>query len=447
MDKRFTSCTPELWGGIECSFNRVGDRVIDQLEYAKHYERGEADIDSFASLGIKAIRYPVIWEKHQPMLNKPIDWKWTTSQLNALRTAGIEPIAGLLHHGNGPSFTSLLDPEFPTRFATYARLVAEQFPWIQYYTPINEPLTTARFSGLYGIWYPHSKNDRDFAFIMLNQMKGIVLAMEQIRKVNPQAVLIQTEDLPKTYSTPSLQYQADFENERRWLTYDLLCGRFRPGHGLWDFFAQQKLPADLMGFFSDNICPPQIIGADYYLTSERFLDHNVDKYPQLKKGGNHQDVYVDVEAFRVNHSYPWGLKTLLKECWDRYKLPIALTEVHIHGDSSDQIRWFDEVWNIAKMMNADGMDIKAVTTWSLLGAYGWSTLLTLPEGDYESGPFNVSSGEIEATEFAGYLRMLSKNANGKHAALREKGWWQTKTRCFYNLDPKCEGTDVLRASV
>ena len=26
-----------------------------------------------------------------------------------------------------------------------------RYPWIDAYTPVNEPLTTARFSGLYGI--------------------------------------------------------------------------------------------------------------------------------------------------------------------------------------------------------------------------------------------------------------------------------------------------------
>jgi dTDP-4-dehydrorhamnose reductase len=42
----------------------------------------------------------------------------------------MEPIAGLIHHGSGPVFTSLEDPFFPEKFATYALQVAKQFPWI-----------------------------------------------------------------------------------------------------------------------------------------------------------------------------------------------------------------------------------------------------------------------------------------------------------------------------
>ena len=62
-----------------------------------------------------------------------------------------------MHHGSGPAYTDLKDPDFPNKLAKYAKAVAKKFPWLEYYTPVNEPLTTARFSGLYGLWYPHCK--------------------------------------------------------------------------------------------------------------------------------------------------------------------------------------------------------------------------------------------------------------------------------------------------
>ena len=46
---------------------------------------------------------------------------------------------------------------------------------------------------------------------------------------------MQTEDLGKTHSTPALRYQADFENERRWITFDLLSGRLAPGDAMWGY--------------------------------------------------------------------------------------------------------------------------------------------------------------------------------------------------------------------
>ena len=82
------------------------------------------------------------------------------------------------------------------------------------------PLTTARFSGLYGFWYPHERDDRAFAQMLVNECRASVLAMQAIREVNPRAQLVQTEDIGKVYSTPLLAYQAEFENERRWVTLD-----------------------------------------------------------------------------------------------------------------------------------------------------------------------------------------------------------------------------------
>ena len=45
---------------------------------------------------------------------------------------------------------------------------------------------------------------RTFVRALLNQCHATALAMAEIRKVNPQAILVQTEDLGRTLSTPAL---------------------------------------------------------------------------------------------------------------------------------------------------------------------------------------------------------------------------------------------------
>src|SRR4029079_18828737 len=91
--------------------------------------------------------------------------------------------------------TAVRDPSFAMRLADYARAVAERYPWVTAYTPVNEPLTTARFSGLYGLWYPHLRSDLDFLRALLTECRATVLAMRAIREVVPGARLVQTEDL------------------------------------------------------------------------------------------------------------------------------------------------------------------------------------------------------------------------------------------------------------
>ena len=163
--------------------------------------------------------------------------------------------------------------------------------------------------------------------MLINQIKGVILSMQAIRKINPCAQLVQTEDLSKIHSSPSLTYQADFENERRWLTYDLLCGKVDRQHYFWDYLIDHSIEETELLFFLENSCSPSIAGFNYYVTSERYLDKQVENYPPHMHGGNGRDCYVDTEAVRLFQSA--GLKVLLTEAWERYRLPIAITECHL----------------------------------------------------------------------------------------------------------------------
>jgi dTDP-4-dehydrorhamnose reductase len=122
-----------------------------------------------------------------------------------LRHQGIEPILGLVHHGSGPGYTSLADPQFPEKLARYAGQVARRYPWVRDWTPVNEPLTTARFSGLYGFWYPHAETEADFLRILFNECRGVMLAMRAIRETLPDARLVQTEDLGRNFCTERMR--------------------------------------------------------------------------------------------------------------------------------------------------------------------------------------------------------------------------------------------------
>lgn len=437
MEKEFFSI-PEIWGGVECSYNRVRSRYLDQLEYCCHYKRPESDISFVSELGITTMRYPVIWERLQPYRDAVISWRSVESPLNALRDSNIKPIAGLVHHGSGPKYADITSQEFPVALSRFASAVATRFPWISYYTPVNEPLTTARFSGLYGLWYPHKRNDKSFVRILINEMKGIVLSMREIRKVNPDARLVQTEDLARIYSTPFMRYQAVFENHRRWLTFDILTGALRPGHPLWSYFKKYVQSEADLHFFMDNPCPPDLIGFDYYPTSERFLDENVEKYPIEKHGHNHRHRYADVEAIRVRLDEPSGISVLLKEAWDRYRIPMSLTEIHINCDYDNQIRWFGEIRNDCIRLARQGVEIVGLTTWAMLGSYGWNRLLTEAHGDYESGAFDISSGTPLRTPLGDYIARLASDPHYEHPALREKGWWHDESRFLFERNSPAE---------
>src|SRR3954470_20993431 len=102
---------PELWGGLECSVVRIGDRWRDEFVETGHHTR-PADLDAIFELGIRTLRYPVLWETVSPETPEMADFNWHDSRLGRLRELGMRVVAGLVHHGSGPRYTNLLDPAF-----------------------------------------------------------------------------------------------------------------------------------------------------------------------------------------------------------------------------------------------------------------------------------------------------------------------------------------------
>ncbi|WP_189338483.1 family 1 glycosylhydrolase [Sphingobium sp. SCG-1] len=418
----------ELWGGLECTINRVADRFTDQTMLSGHADR-VSDIDLFADLGISALRYPVLWDKIAPTDPEDCDWSWADERLKRLRARGLRVIAGLVHHGSGPRYTDLLDDGFAQGLAAFAAKAAKRYPWIEDWTPVNEPLTTARFSALYGHWYPHTREEGAFWRALLNQIDGVRLSMRAIRAVNPAACLVQTEDLGRTYATAQLRQQAGFENMRRWVTWDLLCGRIIPEHPLWNRIARYGLTERLQRIAEDPI-PPDVIGINHYATSDRFLDHRLQRYPARAHGGNGEVAYADVEGIRVLDPAPQGLAGALREAWERYRIPVAITEAHIGCTREEQMRWMADAWDTAVRLQAYGVDLRAVTSWSLLGSHGWNTLLTRP-GIYETGIFDVRSGTPRPTAMVPLLKGLASDA-ARHPVLGGSGWWRRPIRLEYH---------------
>ncbi|HUR52828.1 MAG TPA: hypothetical protein VMZ71_01770 [Gemmataceae bacterium] len=424
MREELSPTTPEVWAGVECTVNRVGDRYFDQLVWTGHDRRAD-DIDRLAELGVRAVRYPVLWERHAA---DPAEWDRTAARLERLRELGVRPILGLVHHGSGPPHTSLADPAFADELAAFAAAVAERHPWADAYTPVNEPLTTARFAGLYGHWYPHGRGDRSFVRCLLTQCRAVVLAMRAVRRVRPDAALVQTEDLGHTHAPRRLGYQARFENDRRWLTYDLLTGRVDGRHPLREYLRGSGATDADLGFFLDHPCPPDLLGANYYVTSERYLDDRLEHYPEAACGGNGRHPYADTEAVRVLPGGVRGLAAILSDAWGRYRLPLAVTEVHLGCDCPlEQVRWLGWAWHEVARARAGGADVRAVTAWSAFGSFDWDSLVTVPAGRYEPGAFDVRTDPPTATPLAGLIRELAAG-DPAHAALGEHGWWQRPDR-------------------
>ena len=417
----------QLWGGYECTVNRVRDRYFDQTVRSGHQDR-IADLGMFAELGVRALRYPVLWERVSRDGSTTPDFAWSDERLTELRRLNVQPIVGLIHHGSGPAHTNLLADSFAPGLANHAAAVAERYPWIDAYTPVNEPLTTARFSCLYGFWYPHVTDEDACWLALLNQIDATRLSMRAVRRVNPSARLVQTEDLGFAHATPEMAAQAAFENHRRWMTWDLLCGMVVPGHPLWDRLLARGFGRRLRAI-ADDPCPPDVIGMNHYLSGERFIDHRTERYPDVPLSSDAAEPCVNVDALRTVAEGPLGIEALIRQAWERYGRTIAITECHNGCTRDEQMRWFERVWRSAERARAGGVKIEAVTAWSLLGAYDWNKLVTDDAGHYECGVFDLRGGNPRPTAMAGLLKALAAGEEPQHAPmLAMAGWWEREDR-------------------
>lgn len=436
----------ELWGGAECSVVRVRGRYRDQIAETGHEARLD-DYARMADLGITTVRLPLLWEKLSDFGKRAQpDWAWADQRVTAAERAGLAIIAGLVHHGSGPRHTSLVDPGFPDKLAAHAGEVAARYRHIAWWTPVNEPLTTARFSGLYGFWYPHGRGEGPFVRALLNQCLGIARSMAAIRASAPGAKLVQTEDYGRVFATRALAGQARFENTRRLLSLDLLTGRVTESHPAWRNLMRNGATRDELADLAGGAGMPDIIGINHYLTSDRYLDERLARYPGVPAGGNGVRRYVDTEAVRVaGLGAKVGPEARLREIWQRYGLPMAVTEVHNGCTREEQLRWLHEVWTAAERVRAEGADIRAVTLWTLFGAVDWTSLLTREEGRYEAGAFEMAGPEPRPTIVAQAARSLGRSGRFDHPILATPGWWRRPTRFHHRADVRPRPmSDALR---
>jgi len=399
----------EVWASPEPSIARVDATTVRDQGRETGFRARFSDIDAIADLGVAATRFPLLWEDG--------DLAWAAPRLERLRERGVAPIVTLLHHGSGPFETDLLDPAFPERFAAYAERVATRFPWVRRWTPINEPLTTARFATLYGVWYPNLRDDRAFGRAMLHQTRAQQLAMARIRRIVPEATFVLTDDLQRiTAADPGVEGYAAFLRERVFLSVELVAGRIDDRHPLFTFLRGGCGIAEAeLALVRAQATPPDLVAFDHYVHSERY----VFTAPDGRIG--------DVPAVYVAGEPAPRCEPLLRAAWERLRLPLALGEVHIHASAGERVRWLAQHAADVAAVQTTGVDMRAIGAWAAFGLVDWHSLLRRREGVAEDGIFTFAGpdGVPQRTAVADAVTALVR---GEPIAGAASGWWERDAR-------------------
>ena len=176
--------------GIECSYPTIeGNQRVDQFRDTGPYEMWKTDLKLVRELGLRYLRYgPPIY---RIFLGKgQYDWSGLDPVMQEMRRLGIVPLIDLVHFGLPDWLRDFQNPEWPDYFAEYAHAFAERYPWVRYYTPVNEIYVTAIFSGLYGWWNERQMSDHAFVTNVKHCCRAAILGMRAILDLRPDAIFV-----------------------------------------------------------------------------------------------------------------------------------------------------------------------------------------------------------------------------------------------------------------
>jgi beta-glucosidase/6-phospho-beta-glucosidase/beta-galactosidase len=348
--------------GIECSYPVIAEdngtaRRVDLLETTFHYRRWRDDLRLVRALGLRYLRYgPPYYRMH--LGPDRYDWSFADEVFAEMRRLGLEPIADLCHFGVPDWIGDFQNPDWPALFAAYAGAFAGRYPWVRFYTPVNEIFVCAKLSALHGVWNERLTSERAFVTALTHLCRANLLATAAILEVRSDAIVIQSESAE--YFHPACRDEdgrrsADFENQRRFLPFDLLFAH-PVDDGMRAYLREQGLADEEYDWFmGQRLAERSVMGNDYYERNEQLVLHG----GEIRPAG---EVFGWLEIARQYHA--------------RYRRPVMHTETNnIERGAGFGPRWlWKEFLNVLHLRER-GVPVIGFTWYSLQDQVDWDIAL------------------------------------------------------------------------
>lgn len=393
--------------GIEdtCVYPAEGDATpLDEHELTGHSDSWRDDLLLAKELGATAVRYGVSW----PVVHTaPDEYDWSVLDEvlpYAVQQLGLTIVADLVHYGT-PRWlpASFADPGYPAAIESFASAFAERYAHlVSHFTPLNEPVTTASFCGLRGIWPPYLTGWEGWVAVAVPMAVGMVRAIEAIRAVHPNPTIVHVEAATAVDTEDdSLRDHEVLLRGVGWLPTDLMMGRVGSGHPLHDWLLSQGALARTLDWLEQNGVAPDLMGVNYYpdLTPRRLTS-------------------VDGTVAQVSYDrWAAGLDEVLRAFAERYSLPIVITETSIEGDDELRERWLRDSTRSVHALISEGLDVRGYTWWPFFDFVDWSWAA----GGSNVEEFVVAQVASDGSTTIGPAPSLGDPADGKDPFLRRMG--------------------------
>ena len=358
-----------VWAtGIENTFvpqTRPGHRALDEYQLMGHYEHWREDLRLVRELGLRAMRWGVPWYRVAPFQPGEFDWRWTDEVLPYMvEELGITPIIDMMHYGC-PFWLrrEFASAAYPDAVAEYAGAFARRYAGlVNWYTPLNEPIVTALYCGQRGLWPPYLRSERGYVTVLLQVLDGIQRTAAALREANPAAVLVHVEASGLSRAArEDLHAVAREEQARTFLPYDLLTGGVTPDHPLFAWLVRRGASPDRVLAMAAAPTPFDLMGLNFY--------------PQWST----TQLYVDRRgrlAYQPVEQDGAGFTGLIEQYWQRFQVPIMVTETSARGDETIRARWLEA--SVAAIRGLRGRGVPVL-------GYTWFPLFTMIDWRYRFG--------------------------------------------------------------
>lgn len=407
-----------LWGASTSAYQVEGavaedgksPSIIDMYEHPKdvadfsvasdHYHRYREDIAMFAEMGLKAYRFSIAWTRILPGGTGEVNAKGLEFYGNLIRECRkyeIEPVVTMYHFDLPYCLEEKggwLNRDTIDAFVNYAKVLFKHFGGeVKYWLTINEQNTMILHPGAIGL-----PNDGELPSkkVMYQQNHHMMLAQAEVMKLFHQMVpggmigpaLNLTAMYPATCRPEDAIAAHNWEVLRCWNFADVpVYGWYHPL--AWEYMKDRKIAPEVTDGDREILknAKPDFIAMNYYSTATIAASRG-DASDVAARAGDQQimlgeqGVYRPAENEYVGKTqYGWvvdpvGFRYTLRKTYERYRLPILITENGIgapdtleeDGSIHDAYRidFIREHLHQMKLAITDGVDMLGYCPWAAI---------------------------------------------------------------------------------
>ena len=403
--------------GVESSW--IPHLVIDQFEWTQHNRFWREDFKRVAEeLGCKWMRYSIPWHIIETSPGV-FDWKWADERFELAQQLGINLIVDLVHFGTPTWLPDAFgDVDFPAALENFSRAFGRRYAGVVCSVcPINEPLITAFFCGDVGLWPPHGHGLMSYTTILSRVSQALSRSIRALRETMPDVEIVLCDALEFARAKPDscgenpdllkrIEEDVLLRNHRRHVVLDLITGRVDAEHQLRPWLLRHGFSAMDLNWFLRNPVEIDVLGLDYYEHSE-------------------MELYACNERLRQRVPEKLaGLYATVRHYWERYRLPMMITETSCCGEDERRSEWLHFTARDIKRLREEGIPVIGYTWWPLVDHLDWDGALLHQIGKiHRVGIYSLErqpTGELRrvATPLADAYRKLVSNGDQSAGILK-----------------------------